>query len=374
MRFGAFIQIWATRHGRGRVLAFTDSTVFSNFCTFQPGKAELMLGMIEWLNRTSPLDRAAVRVPLAALGLAGALVLLVAGIGLTREKGTQPFFRNGPKGAPQKNAASPFPSWLALVAAGVLGLAAGSAAVVGANRLAMPKPVPVRPLTRVVVDRTTSEAPLSLGSETQGEGRGFGLLEQWIPRLGCYTIRRSGEEAFSGEMLVVICPTRSVPGEFREGLVDYVARGGKLLMIDSPESFGSTSNTLLWPFGLSVSHAGSRPGQLRLSDTWPALPVEATCEIVGGEPFMWVDRMPVAARARYGQGSVMAVGFGHVLNDTAMGGHWMLTPDEEKSMILRADLDADLRTRYDLLFALVEGLMEDRPVVAPAVEISAPAE
>jgi len=37
MRYGAFIQLWSTRHGRGRVLAFTDSTIFSNFCTFEPG-------------------------------------------------------------------------------------------------------------------------------------------------------------------------------------------------------------------------------------------------------------------------------------------------------------------------------------------------
>ena len=54
MRYGAFIQSWAARHGQGRVLAFTDSTVFSNFCVGQPGKAEVMLGMIEWLNHADP--------------------------------------------------------------------------------------------------------------------------------------------------------------------------------------------------------------------------------------------------------------------------------------------------------------------------------
>jgi hypothetical protein len=50
MRYGAFVQLWSTCYGRGRVMAFTDSTIFSNFCTFEPGKAELMLGMLEWLN------------------------------------------------------------------------------------------------------------------------------------------------------------------------------------------------------------------------------------------------------------------------------------------------------------------------------------
>ena len=54
MRYGAFIQVWAARHGQGRAIAFTDSTIFSNFCVFQPGKAEIMLGMVEWLNHANP--------------------------------------------------------------------------------------------------------------------------------------------------------------------------------------------------------------------------------------------------------------------------------------------------------------------------------
>src|SRR6266576_408543 len=33
-RYGAFVQLWATQGGRGRVLAFSDSTVWSNFCVF----------------------------------------------------------------------------------------------------------------------------------------------------------------------------------------------------------------------------------------------------------------------------------------------------------------------------------------------------
>jgi len=32
MRYGAFVQLWSMRHGRGRVVAFSDSTQFSNFC------------------------------------------------------------------------------------------------------------------------------------------------------------------------------------------------------------------------------------------------------------------------------------------------------------------------------------------------------
>ena len=57
MQYGAWCQLWSTTYGSGRVLAFADSTLFSNFCVFQPGKAELLRGMLDWLNHTSPFDR-----------------------------------------------------------------------------------------------------------------------------------------------------------------------------------------------------------------------------------------------------------------------------------------------------------------------------
>ena len=42
--FGLFLQSASVRHGRGRVVAFTDSTVFSNFTMFLGGKPEYLSG------------------------------------------------------------------------------------------------------------------------------------------------------------------------------------------------------------------------------------------------------------------------------------------------------------------------------------------
>ncbi len=92
---------------------------------------------------------------------------------------------------------------------------------------------------------------------------------------------------------------------------------------------------------------------MRQSEEWPDVRLESAFAIHGGEPFMWVGPTPVGARTRFGKGSVMALGFGSVLNDAGMGEHWMREPD------------ADLRTRYDLLYTLIRSLIEDRPV-APA--------
>ncbi|MCX5682262.1 MAG: hypothetical protein NT049_01065, partial [Planctomycetota bacterium] len=94
MRYGAFVQLWSTRAGRGRVVAFTDSTIFSNFCVFEPGKSEILLGMIEWLNRRDSWGDP--RIALTALGLA----LLAGAAAMARRWGG---------------------GWLLLVAAAVLG-------------------------------------------------------------------------------------------------------------------------------------------------------------------------------------------------------------------------------------------------------------
>jgi hypothetical protein len=292
--------------------------------------------MLEWLNHSSMLDRAGVRVSVGLSGLAVALASLVFGVMLARSGRV---------------------AWLAVVAAAVLGWTVASLGAVGMHRGAMPEPELIGPsarLTRVVIDRTVSEAPLSLGAFVQGDGVGYGMFEQWVPRLGYYTERLSGREAFSGDALVVICPTRSVPAEFRQGLVEYVSQGGRVLIIDSPDVSGSTANSLVWPFKMTVNHATDASGELRLTDDWPSgVELGATCEILGGEPLAWVGGSVVAARAHHGKGSVTAIGFGALLNDESMGMTWAEDPD------------AELLTRFDVLFALVQAVVEDRPIVAP---------
>ena len=205
MRYGAFVQAWAARHGQGRAVAFTDSTIFSNFCVVQPGKAELMLGMVEWLNHANPwLDP---RPWLLLLGLvplaAGLWMADCPDICVSGDKWDCP------------HACATHGVWLVLLAAGTCGWVVASLAVAGVHRWAMPTPECVRPERCVVIDRTTSTVPLSKGLYTQGDGEGYGLLEAWIARLDCYTVRKEGPEAFSGDVLVVICPSRSVPEEFR---------------------------------------------------------------------------------------------------------------------------------------------------------------
>ena len=50
MKSGTFCVSAESRYGRGRVVAWADSTIFSNFEIFYPGKYEYLLNTMDWLN------------------------------------------------------------------------------------------------------------------------------------------------------------------------------------------------------------------------------------------------------------------------------------------------------------------------------------
>jgi hypothetical protein len=339
-RYGAFIQLWATRRGAGRVAAFPDSTVFSNFSTFEPGKAELMLGMLEWLNhRNSRPD------PRLWLVLGGLVLVLGGFVGVRRVAD----WGLNKAAAPNPQSAIRNPQSFVLLLA--LGLFAWTTAVVGAravNHHGMPLPTPARSFVRVVMDRTLCDTPLSKSGFLAGEANGFGIFERWILRLGYFTSRCSDPDVLTGNLVVFAYPNRMVTDEFREAIMRYVGSGGKVLILDSPENTGSTANSLLYPFGLSLDSTRVLNGSFPATGNQPAVPIEAAYRIAGGDPAISLDGVPVAAAARYGQGSVTVIGFGSRFADAHMGVTGDITPD------------AELRRVYDLEFTLLKDILSVR--------------
>jgi len=339
-RYGAFVQLWSTRYGAGRVLGFTDSTQFSNACTFDPGKAELMLGMVEWLNHNNTYGDP--RWPLAA----GGLLLLAVGL----------FFARNWDGA-----------WLVLLAAGLLAWSAGVIGVRAVHRSTMPVPQAKSdaPLKLITVDRTICSAALSKNMFDSGKPDAFGIFERWMLRLKYFTSRRSGPAVFDGDLVVLIYPDKPVPYRFRDQLVEYVANGGKVLVLDSPENTHSTANEVLQPFGLSVERGPPLSGYMSLAKGRPWIPIMSAATVSGGEPFAWLvvqpqpvpgqaqaqagqpqqELRPVAARLPYGKGWVSVLGFGSRFSDAQMGGSGDTVPDEQ------------LREVFELEFTIVRSLM-----------------
>lgn len=301
MRYGAFVQLLAVRHGEGRVAAFSDSTIFSNFCVFEPGKTDVMLGMLEWLNH-----RGGVRLnaPLAIV----AFVMLIAAIVLSCQW--------------QGN-------WLLMLAAGTLGWALSVPLVQAANRAAMPEPRPHSPMVRVGIDRTICDAKLPKNGFIAGRTTDFGQFERSILRLGYFTFRAAGDELADANVIVFLKPNLNISRKFKDQLKRYVAGGGKMLVMSSSENV-PTASKLVHQFGLEFKPPyGPLAGKLTVPDGWPAPTVESSIEVTGGEPFARLNGRPVGTRIKYNKGEVWAIGFATRFTDNQMGFIADVTPKGE---------------------------------------------
>ncbi|MCX6868666.1 MAG: hypothetical protein NTV46_21180 [Verrucomicrobia bacterium] len=76
MKTGTFCVSAASRYGRGRVVAWADSTIFSTFEIFYPGKYEYLLNTMEWLNHKDDSLGGIVRRITPILALAGLALFL----------------------------------------------------------------------------------------------------------------------------------------------------------------------------------------------------------------------------------------------------------------------------------------------------------
>jgi hypothetical protein len=331
MRYGSFVQAWATKCGKGRVAAFTDSTQFSNFCTFEPGKPELMLGMVEWLNR---VGGDSFRLPM----LLGSLVLLVLALLVARPAAV---------------------IWPVLVAAGTLGWAGATIGMQRTQSWLVQPPTAFRPMTVVTMDRTVSTVWLPKSGFISGRNDGFGVFERWILRLGYFTRRSGGQDVLNGDLAVFIDANQPVTKDFRDAVARHVEAGGKVLVLDGPENSESTANSLLWPYGLSIRHdMPTLRGPLIVPPQWPRPTSLSACQVSGGTPFIHIGEKPVATTARYGKGSVTVVAFSSLFNDANMGVTGDVIPD------------VAMRARYELEFALLRAIVQGSAASRPATASS----
>jgi len=310
-RYGAFVQLWSTRHGKGRVVGFADSTIFSNFSAFEPGKAELMLGMLEWLNHSNTIGDPRNKL------LAVALLLAIPALTLLRRK----------------------PLWLVMMIAAT-GWAAATHGIRLHHTRNMPRPTPLRDYTLFTIDRTHCGAPLSKSGFIKASPRGFGICEQWILKPGFFLSRREGADLFEGDVATFFHPDTAPTSAFVQQLSEYVSKGGTLLIFDSAINTNSTANTILRPFGLSVDQAGRAEGILQTPPGWPEnIETTASRFVNGGTPFIAIDGSPVAAYTQHGKGTVYILGCGDRFNDDNMG----ITTDVEPTPELRRVFELEFK-------------------------------
>jgi hypothetical protein len=163
MKTGRFCVSAASRFGEGRVVAFADSTIFSNFEIFYPGKYEYLLNVADWLNHR---DR--------FLGTFIRRCALVLALGLVVFAGVQ--------------ARNPRRCLLVLLGSMVIAYAAYGVAL-AAEQWQARFPVPVRPIRWLAFAADGEDSAYRLRAFTTEESydNRYDVFIQWVLRTGVFS-------------------------------------------------------------------------------------------------------------------------------------------------------------------------------------------
>ncbi|MEN6369971.1 MAG: DUF4350 domain-containing protein [Thermotogota bacterium] len=234
--FGMFLQAAGTEAGRGRVVAFTDSTCFSNFSLHMDGYTGFLLGALEYLRRQNPLPGWR---PIAAIaGILCATVGLAAGISARRR---------------------------AVLTVGLVSIALGWGAAVATTAVwhhtTYPVPLPRHDVPYVYFDISASRARISsqpLVANSLGTRGAFGTFFTWTQRVGLVpSLVSTRTSLVEGRPYVVINP-EGVPSASRNRVVDYVRnKGGSLVLLGDPVRDRGGLDEYCALFGLAVVRAQS---------------------------------------------------------------------------------------------------------------------
>ncbi|MCK4548340.1 MAG: hypothetical protein KAW17_12965, partial [Candidatus Eisenbacteria sp.] len=225
--YGVFVQQGGVKYGKGRVAFYTDSTCLSNFFMFIPGKPELALGTVEWLNRVNRL--AWVDKLLFLLGLAALAA-----------------------------AALPMRSWsrsqrAALVlGAGCLGVALAALIYDAHVRRSYGPPEPHTDYVHVAFEAEHSRVTLPTRGLTRNPEISLHTFFVWTQRVGFFpSFEPTLEEAIAkGDLVVIADPWRPFIQDEIDALVTYVSRGGRLLILLDSRNVTQAPRQLLGSLGI----------------------------------------------------------------------------------------------------------------------------
>jgi len=358
MTYGPLIQLITGTKGKGRVIGFTDSTTFSNFSSQLPGKPEMLLSSMNWLNhenRFNWLNTAFLVMSILCMIAAGRLAM-----GTPRHHGTR----------------------LTMLAVGVCAaaLSMGFFTALTKHAYPMPKPHPQRPLVKIVFEKEFSEYEIPVSGFVKDQQRSFSIFYQWVLRLQYFPfLKYTVDDALAEKpnVLVMINPSTITPKgrEFVDHvdaenvertlvprLRKYLKEGGSLLLMDDATNEKSLANMILEPLvpGMRIEGQrqstpyGTKPQQQQTQMTAAmdtagrtvcAVPVGLS--VRGGTPLLTTaDGKAVMAEATVGKGKVLVMSASKRFCDAKMGFSQNAAPN------------SDALQAYWLQYAMLTGLVD----------------
>jgi hypothetical protein len=239
MEHGRTVLAATVRVGRGQIAAFTDSTVWSSFAVFSHDREKLAMDLVRTLNR-EPNPYA---VPIRYAALAGALSVTVLGVWMVRWGMALPaiFFS-------------------------LVGFWSGAAGAESLHRLLFAWPEPNAPISEVTFlwQGGACAFPPVLGTpDSLPADRCFDTLLVSVQRLGlvprvAYTYE---DEFLTSETraMFVVAPVNSPTARAIARLLDFVRRGGSLIVLDDIRiGERGSANRFLSLFDTPIAYHGAQ--------------------------------------------------------------------------------------------------------------------
>ena len=357
--FGLYTMCAAREYGSGRVLAFSDSTVFSNFFMYVPGKPEFALGSIDWLNRSARF---------AWVRRAAAPAFLLAAVACLALLARTPVRRSGPQ----------------LVLGALAGSALASLACAAVVRAGYEEVEQLEPAERIHFDMENSSMFLPI-ARLQGEGdNDYATFMTWCQRVDLVpTVHEELGQALDHPEpgIVLMADLHRPPApEDMERLQAAVAGGATLLVSQGPFGHAAAANVVLERFGMELGeryplapeptaevaamgpvaphdhdhahdHAGEVAGtqdsgepeapRVALASPFARVSCESLWPVIGGEVLVQDESgEPVVAWKAHGSGLVVAVGCGELFTSERMG-------------TVSVQPDPEHREIYELLYSIL---------------------
>jgi len=311
MDFGQFLQSAGIKYGKGRVLAFTDSTVFSNYWIFVPGKPEILLGSINWLNRRNYLP-CNINFILFIVGF----LILIATI----------FYAQRRFNWVEGFSVMLFFTLLALPPTMVL--------FSSFNQYHFSPPQPRTKFTKVCFELEHSDFFLPILDLVRRPEISYHTFYVWTQRLGYIPVALPGlQDALKqGDLVIIINPVKHFTREERNQLLSYVDGGGKVILMDSSYNKKSTANEILQDFDMKLDFGPLKSAffydkeQRKMSTTQQAAKIE------GGQPVLLTeDSNVILAMVRKGKGLIVVMADSMLFSDMKMGSTGTVpTPEQLK--------------------------------------------
>ncbi len=282
--WGIFHQCVAARYGKGRVVAFADSTTISNFRIFFGGSDALVIGCMEYLNYENEYPF------MTALFLVGGVVL--AGIGIYLFSDVEKRKRMG----------------LLMVMISFIGLGSSLSVAAFSSKVYDSIPASYYDWEKTVCFDQDHSSEIVDSGQSKGV---YTVFLIWTQRVGLvpsleYSLEKCVEK---GKTIVIADPvTKNFSKEEVELLKEHVRKGGNVfMMVDQKNVLGLN---LIAEFGLEIEEIRKPPDA---AEEGPF--VAWGPSIKGGEALKTVGERVILARVAYGDGYFVLCTVSHIFRD-----------------------------------------------------------